>query len=105
MWNSIDLSYLIRYARWKKISQHLPSSPVLNHPYMTRPEPDTCTSSTDTGEEESMDTVEEDELWGRIMLLYLYLYTGNYSLRFIFAPFALLSAGEFKTGQIPISHI
>lgn len=68
MWNSIDLSYLIRYARWKKISQHLPSSPVLSHPYMTRPEPDTCTSSTDTGEEESMDTVEEDELWGRIML-------------------------------------
>lgn len=51
--------YLIRYETWKKIPQQQPSSQISSHPYTTRPEPDT--SSTDTGEEASIDTVEDDE--------------------------------------------
>lgn len=39
------------------------------------------------------------------MLLYLYCIQGIIRHRFNFAPFALLSAGEIRTGQIPVSQI
>lgn len=64
--------YLLKqYETWKKISQQQPSSQTSSHPYTTRPEPDT--SSTDTGEEESIDTVEEDEQYEKQQDTFQYL--------------------------------
>ncbi|XP_034333106.2 uncharacterized protein [Magallana gigas] len=70
--------YLLKqYETWKKVSQQQPPSQTSSHPYTTRPEPDTKpepdTSSTDTGEEESMDTVEEDEQYEKQQETFQYL--------------------------------
>uniref|UniRef100_A0A8W8JM04 Uncharacterized protein n=1 Tax=Magallana gigas TaxID=29159 RepID=A0A8W8JM04_MAGGI len=70
--------YLLKqYETWKKISQQQPPSQTSSHPYTTRPEPNTRpepdTSSTDTGEEESMDTVEDDEQFEKQQETFQYL--------------------------------
>lgn len=49
-WFNFCLLYSKRYEKQQETFQYLPPSPVLSHPYMTRPESDT--SSTLTGEED-----------------------------------------------------